>query len=53
MRGPSPYPEEFAWSDGLTGSLTLTYTGGTMAEALKQGGGDGSVRARTAPPSRA
>ncbi|RLV68855.1 31.2 kDa protein in rplA-rplJ intergenic region [Streptomyces sp. CBMAI 2042] len=34
------------WSDGLTGSLTLTYTGGTMAEALKQGGGDGSVRAR-------
>ncbi|ONI55032.1 MULTISPECIES: hypothetical protein [unclassified Streptomyces] len=34
------------WSDGLTGSLTLTYTGGTMAKALKQGGGDGSVRAR-------
>ncbi|WP_204164188.1 hypothetical protein [Streptomyces sp. CS090A] len=34
------------WSDGPTGSLTLTYTGGTMAEALKQGGGDGSVRAR-------
>ncbi|MGW7474937.1 hypothetical protein ACWGIT_25615 [Streptomyces cyaneofuscatus] len=34
------------WSDGLTGSLTLTYTGGTMAKALKQGGGDRSVRAR-------
>ncbi|MER6193393.1 hypothetical protein [Streptomyces cyaneofuscatus] len=34
------------WADGLTGSLTLTYTGGTMAKALKQGGGDGSVRAR-------
>ncbi|MFD3737671.1 hypothetical protein AMK21_13235 [Streptomyces sp. CB00316] len=34
------------WADGLTGSLTITYTGGTMAKALKQGGGDGSVRAR-------
>ncbi|MFI7238094.1 hypothetical protein [Streptomyces cyaneofuscatus] len=34
------------WADGLTGSLTLTYTGGTMAKAIEQGGGDGSVRAR-------
>ncbi|MEV0884342.1 hypothetical protein AB0J03_10985 [Streptomyces microflavus] len=34
------------WADGLSGSLTITYTGGTMAEALKQGGGDGTVRAR-------
>ncbi|MFD5971685.1 hypothetical protein [Streptomyces bacillaris] len=34
------------WADGLSGSLTVTYTGGTMAEALRQGGGDGSVRAR-------
>ncbi|MFE5997955.1 hypothetical protein ACFQ6C_13855 [Streptomyces sp. NPDC056454] len=34
------------WADGLSGSLTLTYTGGTMAKALEQGGGDGSVRAR-------
>ncbi|MEW2068271.1 hypothetical protein [Streptomyces sp. NPDC007346] len=34
------------WADGLSGSLTITYTGGTMAEALQQGGGDGSVQAR-------
>ncbi|RPK60268.1 hypothetical protein EES43_17430 [Streptomyces sp. ADI96-02] len=34
------------WADGLTGSLTITYTGGTMGEALKRTGGDGSVRVR-------
>ncbi|MEV7913740.1 LolA-like protein [Streptomyces griseus] len=34
------------WSDGLSGALTITYTGGTMGDALKQAGGDGSVEAR-------
>ncbi|MEU1122245.1 hypothetical protein ABZ371_01325 [Streptomyces sp. NPDC005899] len=34
------------WSDGMTGALTITYTGGTMGDALKQSGGDGSMRAR-------
>ncbi|MEE1735657.1 hypothetical protein [Streptomyces sp. BE147] len=34
------------WSDGLKGSLKITYTGGTMGEALKQTGGDGSMEAR-------
>ncbi|MEU5719813.1 hypothetical protein AB0G71_29400 [Streptomyces sp. NPDC020403] len=34
------------WSDGITGALTITYTGGTMGDALKQSGGDGSMRAR-------
>ncbi len=34
------------WADGLSGALTITYTGGTMGDALKQAGGDGSVRAR-------
>ncbi|MEW2059665.1 hypothetical protein AB0899_02645 [Streptomyces sp. NPDC007002] len=34
------------WADGLSGTLTITYTGGTMGEALKQAGGDGSVEAR-------
>lgn len=34
------------WADGLTGSLTITYTGGTMAKALKAGGSDGTVQAR-------
>ncbi|MEI7034139.1 hypothetical protein [Streptomyces pratensis] len=34
------------WSDGLAGELTIAYTGGTMADALKQSGGDGSIRAR-------
>ncbi|MFE7480271.1 hypothetical protein [Streptomyces sp. NPDC057552] len=32
-----------SWADGLTGSLTITYTGGTMAE---QQGGPKSVEAR-------
>ncbi|MET9766483.1 hypothetical protein [Streptomyces sp. NPDC006415] len=34
------------WADGLSGALTITYTGGTMGDALKQTGGDGSVQAR-------
>ncbi|MDX2918191.1 MULTISPECIES: hypothetical protein [Streptomyces] len=34
------------WADGLSGALTITYTGGTMGEALKKAGGDGSVEAR-------
>ncbi|WP_408994199.1 hypothetical protein [Streptomyces sp. 1268] len=34
------------WSDGLSGAITVTYTGGTMGEALKKAGGDGSVQAR-------
>ncbi|MFJ9621294.1 hypothetical protein [Streptomyces sp. NPDC101181] len=34
------------WADGLSGEMTITYTGGTMGEALKQSGGDGTVKAR-------
>lgn len=34
------------WADGLSGELAITYTGGTMGDALKQSGGDGTVRAR-------
>ncbi|UZI29356.1 hypothetical protein [Streptomyces sp. VB1] len=34
------------WADGLSGELAITYTGGTMGDALKQTGGDGTVRAR-------
>ncbi|MEU5369065.1 hypothetical protein ABZ362_08755 [Streptomyces sp. NPDC005951] len=34
------------WADGLSGALTITYTGGTMGEALKKAGGGGSVEAR-------
>ncbi|MFH8433870.1 hypothetical protein ACIF6K_13115 [Streptomyces sp. NPDC085942] len=34
------------WADGLSGEMTITYTGGVMGEALKKAGGDGSVQAR-------
>ncbi|MDQ0794598.1 hypothetical protein [Streptomyces sp. B1I3] len=34
------------WSDGMTGALKITYTGGAMGDALKQSGGDGSMQAR-------
>ncbi|MFB6813659.1 hypothetical protein ACFCV8_03810 [Streptomyces sp. NPDC056347] len=34
------------WSDGLTGSMEITYTGGSMADAVKQSGGDGTMQAR-------
>ncbi|WP_369020404.1 hypothetical protein ABZ326_12835 [Streptomyces californicus] len=34
------------WADGLTGEMSITYTGGAMGEALKKSGGDGSMKAR-------
>jgi len=34
-----------AWSDGVTGDLTITYTGGTMAETMRRIGSD-SMEAR-------
>ena len=34
------------WSDGMTGTMEITYTGGTMGDALKQAGGDGTMQAR-------
>lgn len=34
------------WSDGITGSMEITYTGGTMADSMKQLGGDGTMQAR-------
>ncbi|WP_299534956.1 hypothetical protein [uncultured Streptomyces sp.] len=33
------------WSDGLRGEMTITYDGGTAADALKRSGGDGTLRA--------
>ena len=32
------------WADGMTGAMKITYTGGTMADAMKQAGGDGPMR---------
>ncbi|MER6978673.1 hypothetical protein [Streptomyces carpinensis] len=37
-----------AWGDGLTGSLTLTYTGGKMADAMRAAGSP-SIQARYLP----
>ncbi|MGW1185938.1 hypothetical protein ACWD7Y_07975 [Streptomyces drozdowiczii] len=34
------------WSDGITGSLTITPTGGAMADGMKQLGGSGTMEAR-------
>ncbi|MFF8913493.1 hypothetical protein ACF08M_09245 [Streptomyces sp. NPDC015032] len=34
------------WTDGLTGTMEITYTGGTMADAMKQNGGTGTMQAR-------
>jgi hypothetical protein len=34
------------WSDGITGALEITYTGGTMGDALKKSGSDGTMQAR-------
>ncbi|WP_329028331.1 MULTISPECIES: hypothetical protein [unclassified Streptomyces] len=34
------------WSDGITGSLTITPTGGAMADSVKQLGGNGTMEAR-------
>lgn len=36
------------WGDGLTGNLTITYTGGTMADTMRQMGSD-SMEARYLP----
>lgn len=33
------------WSEGMTGDVTIRYTGGTMRDAMKKMGGDGSIRA--------
>ncbi|MFD0024350.1 hypothetical protein [Streptomyces sp. NPDC058382] len=34
------------WSDGITGAMTITYTGGDMADSLKKLGGNGTMQAR-------
>ncbi|MCX4845982.1 hypothetical protein [Streptomyces sp. NBC_00893] len=34
------------WTDGLTGTMEITYTGGSMADAMKQTGGTGTMQAR-------
>lgn len=34
------------WSDGISGALQITYTGGSMADAMKQFSGDGTMQAR-------
>ncbi len=34
------------WSDGVTGTMEMKYTGGTMANAMKQLGGDGTIKTR-------
>lgn len=36
------------WGHGITGTMTLTYTGGTLAEAARQAGAD-SIEARYLP----
>ncbi|MFB7914120.1 hypothetical protein [Streptomyces sp. NPDC056061] len=34
------------WADGLSGSMKITYTGGSMADVVKQNGGSGTMEAR-------
>lgn len=34
------------WSDGITGSMQITYTGGDMADSMKQLGSNGTMEAR-------
>ncbi|MER5358333.1 hypothetical protein [Streptomyces sp. NPDC002785] len=34
------------WTDGLTGTMEITYTGGSMADVMKQNGGSGTMQAR-------
>ncbi|MFE5092227.1 hypothetical protein ACFRCI_17985 [Streptomyces sp. NPDC056638] len=34
------------WTDGLTGTMEITYTGGSMADVMKQNGGSGTTQAR-------
>ncbi|MEU1085330.1 LppX_LprAFG lipoprotein [Streptomyces sp. NPDC005576] len=33
------------WSDGMSGDVSIKYTGGTMGEAMAKMGGDGTMRA--------
>ncbi|WP_393059907.1 hypothetical protein [Streptomyces sp. LN549] len=34
------------WSDGVTGTMEITYTGGAMADTMKKAGGTGTMQAR-------
>ncbi|WLQ50297.1 LppX_LprAFG lipoprotein [Streptomyces poriferorum] len=34
------------WSDGVSGSMEITYTGGAMADTMKKSGGNGTMQAR-------
>ncbi|MFB7557765.1 hypothetical protein [Streptomyces brevispora] len=34
------------WSDGISGTMDITYTGGAMADAMKQSGSDGTMQTR-------
>ncbi|MEU6013089.1 hypothetical protein ABZ826_03240 [Streptomyces sp. NPDC047515] len=34
------------WTDGLTGAMEITYTGGSAADVMKQNGGTGTLQAR-------
>lgn len=34
------------WSDGITGTMQITYTGGDMADSMKQLGSNGTMEAR-------
>ncbi len=34
------------WSDGISGALEIKYTGGSMADTMKQAGSDGTMQAR-------
>ncbi|MFI6949418.1 hypothetical protein [Streptomyces sp. NPDC050422] len=34
------------WSDGVTGAMEITYTGGAMADTMKKAGGNGTMQAR-------
>ncbi|MEU1349715.1 LppX_LprAFG lipoprotein [Streptomyces sp. NPDC005775] len=34
------------WSDGVSGSMEITYTGGAMADTMKKAGGTGTMEAR-------
>lgn len=34
------------WSDGITGAIEITYTGGAMADTMKKAGGNGTMQAR-------
>ncbi|MEU1467504.1 hypothetical protein ABZ434_04715 [Streptomyces sp. NPDC005761] len=34
------------WSDGVSGTMEITYTGGAMADTMKKAGGTGTMQAR-------